>query len=149
MRDRDGRRGRAPRQLTRIVILLALAIATSGPAWPVAVLDSQRTATRWLVVSVAADTGCAVLDDGRTRRLLCAGEFLAGHRTRLLRIDSGGAVFELASGAAAPLQARIATGEILDPEALRARMDESTGPRPGWIELPPDDGAPTPPENLP
>lgn len=99
--------------------------------------DGGPPSTTWLLRSIAADTECAVLDDGRRAILRCVGDHGADPDARLVRIEGQSAVFAIDGGRASPLHVRVAVGASFDPVALHSRSIEAMGPRPGWIETEP------------
>jgi hypothetical protein len=138
MRNREGRRGGARTTQVGSVWPAAWALA----AWVAEILwspaamaeDGRATSTTWLVRSVAGDTQCAVLDDGRTAHLQCVGDHIDERGLRLVRVEGQAAVFAVHGGQASALHVRVAVGASFDATAVRARWMETIGPRPGWIE---------------
>jgi hypothetical protein len=99
--------------------------------------DDDLPPTTWVVRSIASDTTCAVLDDGRRTVLRCVGDHAGDPETRLVRIEGQSAVFAIDGGRASPLHVRVAVGASFAPDVLRARAMEAMGPRPGWIATEP------------
>lgn len=138
MRIRERRRGGA--RTTRAVSFWSTAWVFG--VWAAAILlspvamasDGDSTSSAWLLRSVAGDTECAVLDDGRRAHLHCVGERIEGSDLRLVRVEGQAAVFAIDGGQMSPLHVRVAVGASFDATAARARWMETIGPRPGWIE---------------
>lgn len=141
MRNREGcpvgaQRSRA--DWARRVAWMFAATATCVSCSPFAMaVDGGPPPTTWLLRSIASDTECAVLDDGRRAVLLCVGDRTGDPDLRLMRIEGQSAVFAIDGGRASPLHVRVAVGASFGPDALRTRAMEAMGPRPGWIESEP------------
>lgn len=141
MRNKDGRRGRAPIRhgaARRVPLLLTFCLAVATAGSPALASASDAAHRPWTVRALAADTGCVVLDDGRNARLLCTGERVDPPGIRLLRVESDAAVVGIDVLLDAPLTVRLDRGASIDVDRMRARARESTGPRPGWIEVAPN-----------
>lgn len=138
MRNREGRGGsaRTTRVASACPAVVSLAACLGGFACPsVAIADDGATgASAWLLLSVAADTDCAVVDDGVQPRMHCVGDRIEVRGPRLVRIEGQVAVFAVDGGPASTLHVRVAVGASFDAAAVRDRWLEATGPRPGWIE---------------
>lgn len=141
MRNKDGRRGRAPIRhgaaLRALPVLLAPCMAALGLSADIAAAANGHGQGPWVVRALAADSGCIVLDDGQHARLLCTGERIDPPGLRLLRVDADAAVLEIDGLLGSPLALRASPGASVDVARVRERAREATGPRPGWIELEP------------
>lgn len=141
MRNKVGRQGRAPIRHgaapRALVVLLAPCMAAADVAVHIAAAATEAGQGSRIVRALAADSGCIVLDDGRDARLLCTGERVDPPGLRLLRVEADAAVLEIDVLLDSPLAVRVGIGESIDVDRVRARARESTGPRPGWIELAP------------
>lgn len=138
MRNREGRRlgarkSRADWTRRAAWMFAAPAACVSFAAFATSA-DGGPPSTTWLVRSIASDTACAVLDDGRRAVLRCVRDDAGDPELRLVRIEGQSAVFAIDGGRASPLHVRVAVGASFDPDALRTRAMEAMGPRPGWIE---------------
>lgn len=141
MRNKDGRRGRAPishgAARHALVLLLASCLLAAALGARIAAAADAAAQGPWIVRALAADSGCIVLDDRQDARLLCTGERIDPPGLRLQRVEAAAAVFEIDVLLASPLVVRVGPGESIDVARVRAQARETTGPRPGWIELAP------------
>jgi hypothetical protein len=139
MRNKDGRARRAWQGHGVAASVAAwLCVASSMVFVERARAGDPPTAPRSIVLAVAADTGCAVLDDGRERRLRCASERADASGVALVRIERDAAVFAIDAGQGSLVEVHVPAGQALDVAVLRERMADASGARPAWIEAVPD-----------
>jgi hypothetical protein len=87
------------------------------------------------IIAAAVDTGCVVFRTGDSIDRACVGAALGPDGPNLAAVDAESVTLRLDSAAGQrTLQARVRIGATLDPQAIRSKFRESTGPRPGWIE---------------